>query len=351
VTYPPPPGNPGENTPPSDETIRVPSWTPGQPPLGAQPPAAPPPGAPVPPPAVPSQPPAAAPPPAWTPPLGAPPPGAPPAYSPPPGYPPAPGYGQGYPPPPAAASGQSINFAAVNPYDWALIAIGAVGFIFGFFQYYTADAGSYSDSAGVFGDDLLSGTFVGILAWLLLLAGGVVVALKVFAPAMKSNTKLYLIAGGLFAGAALFYLIGFFAIGIDDAQCQGNSACENAISDAFGFGFSYWLSLILALAGAGLAIWRFTQLGGKLPGIGGLGGSGTPGAAGPQGGFAPPPAGYAPPVQPGYAQPAQPGYGAPPSFDKPAGPPPGYAPPAQPGLPPQAPPPAPPSGWGPPPQQ
>jgi hypothetical protein len=167
-------------------------------------------------------------------------------------------------------------------------------------------------------------------------AGSVLIGLKTFLPKFAGKTQFYLIAGGLFSAGVLLYLLGFATI---DLGPYG------------GHGFSYWLSIVLAVAGAGLAIWRFTQLGGKLPGIGGLGGSGTPGAAGPQGGFAPPPAGYAPPAQPGYAQPAQPGYGAPPSFDKPAGPPPGYAPPAQPGLPPQAPPPAPPSGWGPPPQQ
>jgi hypothetical protein len=237
-----------------------------------------------------------------------------------------------------------------------LLGIGAVLFIFSFFEYYTVSAGGFSDSAG--GWHFSDGTFIAWFAFILGFAASVIVALGIFLPAFKLPVANYVAAMGLFALSAVLYLIGFFIIGPDDSQCLGNSACENAIDDAFGFGFSYWLSFILVIAGAVIALMRAQQTGAALPGA--LGSLPNLGQRGPQGGVhggqqypaagygAPP--GYGAPQQPapGYGAPQQPapGYGAPqqpaPGYGAPQQPAPGYGPPPQ-GPPPQAPPPPPPA--------
>jgi hypothetical protein len=233
---------------------------------------------------------------------------------PPGGTPPPPPPGQWGPPPGSGKPG--FDPKSLNPLDWALLGIGALLFIFSFFEYYTVSAGGFSDSAG--GWHFSDGTFIAWFAFILGLAASVIVALGIFMPAFKLPVANYVAAMGLFAVSAILYLLGFFIIGPDDSQCLGNSACENALDDAFGFGFSYWLSFILVIAGAVIALMRSQQTGAALPGA--LGNLPNLGQHGPQsgvhGGQPPQPGpGYGPPPGPG----PQPGPGAPP--------PPGYGPP------------------------
>ena len=258
----------------------------------------------------------------------------------PPGGNPPPPPGQWGPPP--GAGRPAFDPKTVNPLDWALVGIGVVLFLFSFFEYYTASIAGFSDSSGAwhFG----SGSFIGWFAFIAGLAAAVIVALGIFAPSMKLPVANYVAAIGLFALSAVFYILGFFIIGPDDSGCGGNTQCENLVDDAFSFGFSYWLSFILVIAGAVIALMRAQQTGTRLPGA--LAGLPNIGQRGPQGGVGgghpgygqqPPAPGYGPPPQqPGYGQqPPQPGPGY--------GPPPGGQPP-QPG--PGAPPPPP--GYGPP---
>lgn len=208
--------------------------------------------------------------------------------------PPPPGDNPPPPPPPGQwgpgqGGAQSFDPKTVNPLDWALLGIGALVFLFSFFAYYTVDVGAFSDSTGAwhFG----SGTFIGWFAFILGLAAAVIVALGLFMPAVKLPVANYVAAIGLFAASAVLYILGFFVIGPDDSQCLGNSQCENAFDDAFGFGFSYWASLILVIAGAVVALMRAQQTGAQLPGP--LGSIPNIGAKGPQGGIGgtnPPPA-------------------------------------------------------------
>lgn len=220
--------------------------------------------------------------------------------------PPPPPPGQWGPPPGGPARpGGSFDPKSVNPLDWALVGIGVLLFLFSFFEYYTVSVGGFSDSAGAwhFG----SGSFIGWFAFIAGLAASVIAALGIFMPAFKLPVANYVAAIGLYALSFVLYILGFFIIGPDDAQCLGNSNCENALDDAFGFGFSYWLSLILVLAGAVLALMRAQQTGTALPGPlasmpnigskgpqGGLGGGGPRPGPGP-GGPTPPPPGYGPP--------------------------------------------------------
>jgi hypothetical protein len=169
----------------------------------------------------------------------------------------------------------------VNPLDWALLGIGAVLLIFSFFDYYSVSAGGFSASTGAwhFG----SGTFIGWFAFLLGFAAAVIVALGIFMPALKLPVPNYVAALGLFAVSAVLYILGFFIIGVDDSQCLGNAQCQKALDNAFGFGFSYWLSFIAVLGGVVITLMRSQQTGTQLPGA--LGNLPNIGQHGPRGGI------------------------------------------------------------------
>jgi glucan phosphoethanolaminetransferase (alkaline phosphatase superfamily) len=229
------------------------------------------------------------------------PPPPPPGGNPPPPPPPPPP-GQWGPPPGGGYQGggrPAFDPKSVNPLDWALLGIGVILFLFSFFAYYTFDIGVASASEGAwhFG----SGSFIGWFAFIAGLAGAVIVALGIFMPAFKLPVANYVAAMGLFALSFVFYILGFFIIGPDDSACGGVSRCEDAVDNAFGFGFSYWLSFIVVIAGAVLALMRAQQTGTALPGA--LGNIPNIGAKGPQGGIGgpgnpPPPPGYGPPPGP-----------------------------------------------------
>ena len=156
------------------------------------------------------------PPPPQGPPGGTPPP-PPPPQGPPPGQPP----GQWGPPPGQPGPGGSGGFdpKSINQFDWALLGIGVLLFLFSFFAYYTVDVGAFSDSTGAwhFGD--LS--FIGWFAFLAGLAGSVVVALAIFMPHVKLPFPNYVAALGLYAISAILYIIGFIAIGPGRQRLRG----------------------------------------------------------------------------------------------------------------------------------
>jgi hypothetical protein len=181
-------------------------------------------------------------------------------------------------------SGGSFDPKSVNPLDWALVGIGVILLLFSFFDYYTVDAGGFSDSASAwhFG----SGAIIGWLAFIAGLAAAVIAALGVFMPTVKLPVANYVAAIGLFALSTLLYILGFFIIGPDDSACLGNSQCENAFDDAFGFGFSYWLSFIVVIVGIVVALMRAQQTNTALPGA--LGSLPTIGGPRPGGPPAPP---------------------------------------------------------------
>lgn len=158
------------------------------------------------------------------------------------------------PPPPPPASGGSSAFdpKSVNTFDWALMGIGALLFIFSLFSYWTAPDYCYlghcvSSDASASAWHFDYGTWAGWFAFILGLAAAVVVALRVFVPSLKLPVPNYVAALGLFAASLLFYIIGFFSSDLDN-------------------GFSYWLSLILVIAGAVLSLIRAQQTNTALPG-------------------------------------------------------------------------------------
>lgn len=155
------------------------------------------------------------------------------------------------PPPPAgpgaAGSGAGFDPKTINPYDWAILGIGLLLFIFSFFSYYTISFLGYSDSTG--GWHLGNGSAPGWFGFALGFLSAVVVAVALFAPTVTLPRSAYLIAMAGFALSFLLYLIGFFTL-----------------DSLLGHGFSYWLSFILVIIGAVLSLLRAQQTNVALPG-------------------------------------------------------------------------------------
>lgn len=241
------------------------------------------------------------------------------SYQPPPppgGSPPPPPPGQwGTPPGGGQPNRPSFDAKTVNPLDWAILAAGALAFIFSFVSYYTY--GPFSESAWH--------GFFGWFAMLAALVGSAAVAVELFSPQTRLPIGNRLLGLGAYAVATLCVILALF-IYPDSGFGVGH-------------GVGYWISLIVIIAGLVLSLMRLQQTGGQLPGalanmpnVGSRAGGrsqqhGTP----PQQGYAPPPQqGYAPPSQQGYAPPPQQGYGTPPpppGSAAPPPPPPGYGPP------------------------
>jgi hypothetical protein len=293
-------------------TFQPPPPPPGQPPYGEQPPYGGQPGygAPQPP----QQPPAQPAPPQYAPP---PPPAQPqyaapqqPQYAPPPAQYAPQGYGAPAPGGPGFSMA-SFDPKTVDPMDWAILGIGFLALVFSFFGYYTIDVSFLGQSASE-SYSAYHGFFGWFSSWLALLSAGLV-AVEIFAPQLqtKSPIPLRLASLGGFALATLCVLLALFVY--PGAGAGGIATVSH--------GFSYWISLVLIIAGLVLSVLRLKATGGKLPWEKGPGmSSGPTGFGGPGGSI--PPQGYAPPAS----------YDPPPSYDPPGGynPPAGYTPPPPP---------------------
>jgi hypothetical protein len=197
------------------------------------------------------------------------------------------------PPPPPARNyggqpGPAFDPKSVNPLDWGILGIGAIVFIFSFFDYYSWSLGPFSVSwsAWHFGH----GLFIAWFAMVIGVAAAALVALELFMPTVKLQMPNRLAALGLFAISLVLYVIAIFA--------------HSDFGPSGGHGFSFWLSLVLVAAGLVLSLMRVQQTGQQLPGalnnlpnLGayGPGQHGTPPAPQAQN---PPPPGYQPPGAP-----------------------------------------------------
>jgi hypothetical protein len=230
--------------------------------------------------------------------------GAPPPAGPPPAQwgtpPPAPGY---------PTPGSGFDPKTVNQLDWGILGAGFLAFIFSLFSFYSISAGPYTATYSAWHG------FFGWFAALLAIGASGVVALELFAPQVKLPFPGRLVALGAYAVATLCIILALFVIP------DGGAGSYPGVSD--GHGFSYWVSLIVIIAGLVLSLMRFQQKGGVLPGalskmpnIGAKAPGGAPMSPPPGYGAPQPPAGYSPPPPP----PPPPGYAPPP-------PPPGYGPP------------------------
>jgi hypothetical protein len=208
-------------------------------------------------------------------------------YQPPPPPPPGPGG-----PPPGQWGGPArpgFDPKTVNPLDWGILGIGALMLIFSFFGYYSWSYEGFgvSYSASLSAWHFGGGTFVAWFAMIIGVLAAVVVALGLFLPTLNLPIPFRIAALGLFGISFLLYVIAIFA--------------HEDFGPGGGHGFSFWISLIFAAAGAVLALMRVQQTGGQLPGplaglpnIGAKAPGGSPTGQPPAG----PPPGYAPPPPP-----------------------------------------------------
>jgi hypothetical protein len=167
--------------------------------------------------------------------------------------PPPPGYGQQ---PVPGGPRSSFDPKTINPLDWGLLAAGVLAFIFSFVSYYTASI----DYQGIHASGHINAWhgFFGWFAMLCALVGSGIVALALFAPQVRLSAPPRLIALIAYAIAALCVIIAIFVVPIDMTGAPPGASK--------GHGFGFWISLIVILAGLVLALMRFQQTGGQLPG-------------------------------------------------------------------------------------
>jgi hypothetical protein len=178
--------------------------------------------------------------------------------------PPAP---EAFPPPPVpsaaqqqwsqgAANLQNFDPKSVNPLDWGIIAAGVLAFLFSFFSYYSATAkveiGGFRQSASAH-ENAWHG-FFGWFAAFVALAAAVVLALHLIAKIrLPFPVRLAVLAG--FGLSTLCVLLALLIVPID----TGTAGTFSGVKIDKGHGFGFWLSLIVILAGTGLAFKRFQE--------------------------------------------------------------------------------------------
>jgi hypothetical protein len=166
--------------------------------------------------------------------------------TPPPMEPPPPGSGGGTGRPAGGynADQMKASMQAANPYDLGIIAAGVVAFIFSLFSYY-----KYSASGGGFTVSATQSAWHGFFGWfaaLVALAASIALAAALFAK-IALPFPLRLTVLGAYGVAALCVILALFVV-------PGPSVSGTGYDK--GHGFSYWISLIVILAGAVLAFLR-----------------------------------------------------------------------------------------------
>ena len=190
----------------------------------------------------------------------------PPPYTPPPAYtPPAQGYGAphtGAPHPGGPAGGRSakalggFDASTVSPFDWAIMGVGFLAFVFSFFSsYYTVHFkgtgfGSYGGSESAWHG------FFGWFAAFVALLSAALVAVEHFAPQLKLPFPVRLVSLGGFVLAFLSALLALVVF---------PESVPSGLGISTGRGFAYWVDLILIIAGAVLSFLQLKATGGSLP--------------------------------------------------------------------------------------
>ncbi|MGX7680961.1 hypothetical protein ACSMXN_18905 [Jatrophihabitans sp. DSM 45814] len=155
---------------------------------------------------------------------------------------------------------KSFDPKTVSPLDWGIIGAGVLTLLFSFFGYY-----KYSVKISILGSsqsnsDTFSAWhgFFGWFAALVAFAAAVLLAAELIAK-MTLPFPVRLVVLGGFGLALLCTILALFVV-------PGPSGFSGAgVSFDKGHGFSYWLSLIILIAGTVLSYLRFQQTGGKLP--------------------------------------------------------------------------------------
>jgi hypothetical protein len=164
---------------------------------------------------------------------------------------------------PASARRGGVDPASVKPMDWGIMAAGVLALIFSTFDYYTATAKAAGNSAS----DSISAWhgFFGWFATLLALAGAIVLAVHIFAPAVQLRIPVRLTVLGAFLLSVLCMIIAGFVTPGAKSSGELSATLGVQVSIDYGRGAGYFLSLIVILAGAVLSFLRLRETGGALP--------------------------------------------------------------------------------------
>ena len=197
-----------------------------------------------------------------------PPPPPPPPPSGPPTPPPPPPGQWGPPPGQGPSSGGGFDPKSVDRLDWGILGAGVIAFLFSFISYYDGgDVTSGGHTVTVSGvsfsawHEIFGGGFFGWFAMLFALAGAVITGMALFQPNVKMPIANRLLTLYLFLAAALCVIIAIFVTpGADD------SFGGVGVSVSLNHGVGFWISFIVIIGGAVLALMRAQQTNTAMPG-------------------------------------------------------------------------------------
>lgn len=157
-------------------------------------------------------------------------------------------------PPAAPSAGMQFDadktkaaFQGAHKFDLGIIAAGVVAWLAGFMPFYTASVG-----AAGFHVSANASAYHGFFGWFgvwCCLAGAIVAVIGVLGVALPFPTRLAVL--GAFGLGAICLILALFVF--PGGGCGGVPGCDT------GHGFGYWLALLCALGGTGLAFMRFQQ--------------------------------------------------------------------------------------------
>lgn len=185
---------------------------------------------------------------------------------PPPSGPPTPPPGEWGPPPGQGPSGGG-NFdpKSVDKLDWGIIGAGVIAFLFSFISFYSGASGTFEghDVSTDYGSasawtSIFGGGFFAWFAMVFAVVGAVAIALAIFQPNVKLPISNRLLAVYGFGAGAIFEIIAIFVTPGLDTFGGGSASLDH--------GAGFWISLIVILAGAVLAIMRAQQTNTAMPG-------------------------------------------------------------------------------------
>jgi hypothetical protein len=161
-----------------------------------------------------------------------------------------------------------FDVKSVNPLDWAIVGAGALTFLLSLFGFYSAsysiNVAGYKNSASQSASAwhaIIGGGFFGWFAMVLAVAGAAVLVVSLVLPSALTILPVppRLAVLGLFAAAFVCELL---AVVIHPAFGSYHDAGS---SSSVGHGFTFWLSLLVILAGAVMSFLRIRQNGDSLP--------------------------------------------------------------------------------------